>query len=46
MDLETKVKMSLAMMRHVQSCGLEPKSPMDWFTRDIDEELRSRSSSG
>ncbi len=41
MDLEKKVKMSLAMHRHILSCGFKPKNPMGWFTRDIDAELRS-----
>ena len=34
--------MRLAMERHVLSYGLKLiENPMDWFTRDIDKELRS-----
>lgn len=39
------IRLRISMARlgadYIQSHGLEPKDPMDWFTRDIDEELRS-----
>lgn len=42
MDLENRVKRRMMIVRHIRSHhGLEPNNPMDWFTRDIDIELRS-----
>lgn len=41
MDLRQRVRLGVAMRRHIRWHGLEPPDPMDWFTRDIDSELRS-----
>lgn len=39
MDFELKIRIGIAMRRHCQQAGLPVT--MDWFTHDIDEELRS-----